>query len=154
MNFSHQNGYRYPLSDHLCHLLPWRSVMPSHWKLGVTIHSRHGHMDYFILRSTDYYVLLHRQVVLCPVLFVLTTTDVASVCDTCGNSRTRFRMHAARWGAQMPTGHAGVVGGALSASEEFCTFSPLCQCSPTSVCLVPTTICPIQIIRPPSISSA
>jgi hypothetical protein len=110
--FLSSNGYRYPLSDlhPLCHLLPWpRSSLV----VGISTTAwgcdplRHGHMNYFILRSTANYTDM-----LCFVYMSSSTPHKQAWrrCDTCGNSRTRFRMHAARYcsylKAQMPTGRA------------------------------------------------
>ena len=94
VNFSHQTAIdiRDPFLTLFAIFLPWpRSCLVT----GISTSSwgcdplRHGHMDYFILRSTEAYT---------DMLLLLSSSQQQTRrrCDTCGNSRTRYRMHAAR----------------------------------------------------------
>jgi hypothetical protein len=121
--------------------LPW----PRSWLVTGISTSSWGYNDYFILRSTASSTptcccgLSSRQ-------------QTRRRCDTCRNSRTRFRMHAARYisylKAQMPPGVPTCGRWRLSACSAYrCVVSLSTLPIQPYICLVevPTSICPIQI---------
>jgi len=142
--------------------LPW----PRSWLVtGISTSSwgcdplRHGHTGYLILRSTA----TSTPTCCCGLS---SRQQTWRRCDTCGNSRTRFRMHAARYisylKAQMPPGVPTCGRWRLSASEVACGACCAYCCASLHFANpalhlsvnIPTSICPIQIhIQHPSLPS-
>jgi hypothetical protein len=123
--------------------LPW----PRSWLVTGISTSSWGYNDYFILRSTATCTPTCR-------CGLSSRQQTRRRCDTCGNSRTRFRMHAARYisylKAQMPRclrACRHVVGGGASRPAVRIVVPLSTLPIQPYICRVevPTCICPIQI---------